>query len=84
MAESVIFNSPLLLAGYGAALFLCVFDLFKRSSGILFPLFSAILSLATSGAALLSGASLTETGTALLVFLILNLTVYGNKKGGGK
>lgn len=84
MAESVIFNSPLLLAGYGVALFLCIFDLFKHSSGILFPLLSAIVSLATSGASLLCGATLTETGTVLLLFLMLNLTVFCNKKGGGK
>ena len=35
--ESVILSSPLLLISYGIALFLCIFDLIKHSSGYVFP-----------------------------------------------
>lgn len=84
MAESVIFNSPLLLCGYGIALFLCVFDLVKRSSGWVFPLLSGLFCLVTSGFALLCGAELTEAGTVLLVFLALNLLAYCVGEGKGK
>lgn len=80
MTESVIFNSYLLLAGYGAAAFLCVFSLIKPS-GYIIPVLSAILVAATTAAALLSGAGLLEVSLVLLVFLALNLASFRGKGG---
>lgn len=77
MTESVIFNDPLLLVGYGIALILCVLGLKGKTWGYVLPTFSACVCMLTTTYALLLGASLYEVGTVLLVFLILNLSVYG-------
>ena len=76
MEESVIFNSPLLLICYGTALLLCVFEIKKRISGYVLPILSALVCLLTTAYALLKGATLYETSTIILIFLIVNLSVY--------
>lgn len=57
MTDSVLLNSPLILICYGIALFLCVFELFKRSSGYVIPIISACVSIATTAYALVAGIS---------------------------
>lgn len=79
MTESVIFNSPVLIAGYSIALFFCVFDLFKHSSGYVFPILSAVSCVATTIAALMLGAELYEVASVIMIFLALNLSVYAGK-----
>lgn len=79
MAESVIFNSPVLIAGYSIALFFCIFDLFKHSSGYIFPVISAVACVTTTVAALILGAGLYEVALVMMVFLALNLSVYWGK-----
>lgn len=82
MKESVIFNSPLLLIGYGIALLFCVFDLKKHASGMLFPALSVIIFSIVTVTGLLMGADMRETALMILLFLACNLTVYG--RGGGQ
>jgi len=83
MTESVLLNSPVLLIGYDLALFFCVFDLVKRSSGYVFPVISIVLCVITTVGAYLLGCSHQEISSVILIFLILNLTVFikkGDKK----
>ena len=72
MSESIIFNSPILLALYGIALVLVVYDLRNRSGAIL-PYLSAAIVVATSAYALILGAGLIETAAVMTAFLIVNL-----------
>ena len=72
MSESVIIHTPLLLILYGLALALNLFDLVKRT-GFLLPVLSAFIAVGASALALLYGASLYETGTVLLIFILINL-----------
>ncbi|MBQ7323294.1 MAG: hypothetical protein IJW96_01870 [Clostridia bacterium] len=83
MEESIIFNNPLLLVGYGIALIFCVWGIKERIWGYVFPILSACFCVLTTTYALLLGASLYEVGTVVLVFLLLNLSVYA-KNGEGK
>lgn len=82
MTDSLLLNSPLILICYGIALFLCVFELFKRSSGYVIPIISACVSIATTAYALVAGISATEAIIVILIFLILHLTVFSGKRGG--
>ena len=82
--ESVIFGSPLLVFLYGIAALICIFDLFKRASGYVFPLLSAVLFVGTTIYAMLLGANYEELGIVVLIFLALNLTVYSRHKGDKK
>ena len=72
MSEIVILNSPLLLLLYGLALAVNIFDLVKKTGGIL-PVLSACLVVGTSAYALLLGAGFYEVATVILAFLLLNL-----------
>jgi hypothetical protein len=74
MATSVIFSSGWLLAGYIVALLLAVFDLKKHSTGIVFPLLSLALFMASTIVSLAYKASLTEVAVLTLIFLCLSLT----------
>ncbi len=72
MSESVIFNSPILLALYGIALVLIVYDLRNRTGAVL-PYLSAAIVLGTSAYALIIGASLFETAAVICIFILINL-----------
>lgn len=79
--ESVILNSPIILIGYGLALFFCIFDIVKRSSGYVFPLISVFICLGTTIYALICGATMYEVGSVIILFLVLNLSAFkGNKR----
>ena len=80
MSESVIFNSPLLLAGYGIALLLCLFSVKGRIGGYVLPILSAFICVLTTTLALLKGAELYEAGLMIVIFLMIHLPVY--RKGG--
>ncbi len=80
MEDSIIFNDPLLLILLAVALFLSVFDIFKRSSGYVFPLISIVLTLGVLTYALLLGATMYEVATVLMVFAAVNLLSFGGKE----
>lgn len=71
--ESVILSSPLLLCLYGAALFFCIFDAVKHSSGYAFSVISAGLFVSATVCAILFSAGLLEIGSVSLLFLIIHL-----------
>lgn len=71
MSESVIFNSPLLIVGFAAALALCLFAIVKKT-GFAVTLLAAAMFVALSTYALLLGASLEEVGLAAIVFFSVN------------
>lgn len=73
MENSVILQSPALLALYAAALLLVVVHRRLALKNGILPVLSAFLAVGTTAAALLGGASLTEGATALLVFLAVHL-----------
>lgn len=75
MAESVIFQLPLAVVLYGAALFFCLFERKYHGTRGVFFLLSAGLALGASAYALVLGAGLWETAAALMVFLLLNMEV---------
>ncbi len=81
MVDSVIFNSYLLVAGYGVAALICIFEIIRPSSGYILPAVSAVIFVATTIAALLLKADLTEVILFVLVFLALNLTSFGRRGG---
>ena len=80
--ESVILSTPLLLIGFGLALFFCVFSLIHRSSGYVFPVISVLLTLASVIASVIFGAGGEEIVTVLIIFILLNFSAFG--KSGGK
>ncbi len=82
--ESIIFSTPLLLILYGVALFLSIFDLFRRASGYLFSILSALLFTGATCYALLLGASYEEAGLVTLVFLALHLAAHARSGGNRK
>lgn len=82
MIESVILTSPVLILGYGVALFLCIFDLITHSSGYVMPVFSIFLCVAMILFSLYLGASLMEICIVVLIFLLLNLLGICNNTGG--
>ncbi len=73
MAEWVVMTLPSAWIGYGAALFLCLFDRFYRATRGWFTVLSAVVALCTTGWLLLNGASLWEGAALLTVFLLLNM-----------
>lgn len=73
MSDSVILNTPILLALLGAALGLCLFDRFYRATRGWFTLASAAAAVLSCAYALILGAGMGEVVTVLLVFLCLNL-----------
>ena len=72
MADSVIFNSPLLILGFAAALALCLFSLAKKA-GFAATLFSVLIFIFTAAYALLLGAPLEEVGLVAILFFCVNL-----------
>lgn len=77
--ESILFTTPILWIGYAVALFLCVFDLLKKTSG-LFSALSLLITVCTTTYALILGASIGEASFVVLCFLLLNLLRYWGKK----
>ena len=73
--ESVILQQPLALALYGVALFLLLFDRAYRATKGIFTLISTALTAIATAYCLLAGATLWESATVLLVFLLLNMEV---------
>ena len=73
--DSVIFQSPLALFLYGAALFLNLFDRRYRTGRGYLTLAAAFLAVGATAYALVLGAGLRECVTVLLVFLLLNMEV---------
>lgn len=73
MGESTILNTPVLLLLFGAALFLCLFDKFRRDTKGWFSVLSAALTVVSAAYSLILGAGMEEVLTVLLVFLCLNL-----------
>lgn len=78
--ESVILSTPILWIGYAIALFLCLFEIFKRATGHVFSVLSLALVLGNTVYALILNASLYEVGIVILIFLAVNLIP--NLKGG--
>lgn len=79
--ESVILSTPLLWIGYGIALFLCLFEISKKSTGHVFSVISLLLVLGNTVYALILSASYYEAGIVILIFLAINLIPV--IKGGG-
>lgn len=79
--ESVIINSPVLLAGILIVILLTVFEQKTKSSGFILPIISAVLSLLVLFVAFLYGATWEEIIVLLLVFLLVNMFGY---RGGEK
>ncbi len=71
MEDSVIFNTPVLLILFGAAVVLAAAGLIKRT-GYLLPIASAAVAAAACIYSLLLGAELRE----VLVFILLLLAMY--------
>ena len=80
MAESVIFNSPLLLILYGVALAVAIFELVTKTTGYVLPLLSLAIVVGASIYALLIGASLFEIAIILMVFMLISLAGIRRKK----
>lgn len=75
MAESVIFQLPIALLLFGAALFLCLFARNYKTGGRTITLVSTALAVIASTYGLVKGASTAETAAVLTVFLLLNMGV---------
>lgn len=80
MSESVIFSSPILLALYGIALAITLFEKWKRTGAMLMWT-AAIITMTAAGLSLIMGADLVEIAAVIVVFLIVNLA--GQKEGDG-
>lgn len=75
MGTCVIPNLPVALLLYGGALFLNLFDRHYQATKGGFTVAAAFFAVAATGYSLIMGASLWETVTVLLVFLLLNMGV---------
>ena len=80
MQHSIIFTSPLLMILYGVALVITLLEKRMRTGAVL-PWMAAILVMTASGLMLILGASLMETASAIVFFLIIGLI--GQKEGNG-
>ena len=80
MQHSIIFTSPLLMILYGVALVITLLEKRMRTGAVL-PWIAAILVMTASGLMLILGASLMETASAIVLFLIISLI--GQKEGNG-
>lgn len=78
--ENIILTTPILIILYGIELFLGIISL-NRPTGMILSSISIVLCILTSGYAFLKGASIYEVCIVLLIFLIVNLTIF--TKGGG-
>ena len=79
MADSIIFNSPFILVCFCLALFFCVYDLIKHSSGYIFPLISIVIAVLTIIYSLLIGAAMQEILIMVLIFFVINMTAFVRK-----
>lgn len=77
--ESIFLTTPILWICYAIALFLCVFDLLKKTSWV-FSALSMLVTVATTVYALLLGADFLEASFVVLCFLALNLSGFWRKK----
>lgn len=84
MAESVIFNSPVLLGGFVIALVLLLFELRTESTGYILPVLSVLLSVGVTVYLVLAGGSLQELAIVLMVFIIVNIVAFKHGEGGEK
>ena len=75
MVEWVVFQSPVALLLYGAALGCSLFERATKSTKGILTLISAVLAVAATGVLILLGGSLWEAATMLLVFLLLHMGV---------
>ena len=73
--DSVIFQSPLALFLYGAALFLNLFDRHYRASNGWMTVLSAFFAVGATAYALIIGATAWECAIVLLILLLLNMEV---------
>ena len=79
MAESVVFNSPILLLGVLVVILFTIFEQRTHSSGFVLPVISMGMALMVIFFALLSGAMWEEIIVLVLTFLALNLFGYKDK-----
>ena len=80
MGESVIFNSPALLAGLLIVIVLLIFAQKTHSGGYILPIVTMVLSLGVLFLAFLYGASWEEI--ILVTLLLLAITIVNDKNGG--
>lgn len=80
MGESVIINSPVLIAGIVLVILLVIFEQKTQSSGFILPILSAVLSLLVLFVAFLYGAGWEEIIVVLSILLLVH--ILGN--GGGE
>lgn len=80
MGESVIINSPVLIAGIVLVILLVIFEQKTQNSGFILPILSAVLSLLVLFVAFLYGAGWEEIIVILSIFLLVH--ILGN--GGGE
>ena len=75
MTDWVLFQTPVVLLLYGAALACSLFERFTKSTKGVLTLVSAVLAIVATATLLLLGGSLWEAATLLLVFLLLQMGV---------
>jgi hypothetical protein len=80
MGNSVIFNSPLLLLCFFLAFLFDLFEIKKKATGYVCPLLSLLAFAGSLTYSLLLGASYKEASIMILIFLMLNMTIYLQKK----
>lgn len=76
MGSIIIFSNPLILLGYGAALLIGIYGMWKQIGGFWLPLLSVVCCVLTTTYALVKGASLYEVGLMMIVFVLVNMSVY--------
>ena len=79
MAESIILNSPILLALYGISLGLLFIVYLTKTHGPILPFASIILLVFASIYAILLGANLLEVAIALIPFFLFLLFILRRK-----
>lgn len=79
MEESVILNSPALLAGLFIVIALLIFEQKTHSGGYILPIVTTIMSLGVLFLAFLYGASWEEIILATLLFLTITIVNYKNE-----
>ena len=73
MTESVILNSPILIALYSVALVISLTGIFWRKARAFLPVLSAVIVVCASAVAVILGTALFEIVTVVLFFLAINL-----------
>lgn len=82
MQDSVIFNSPVILAGIFIILLLMLLDLRYHSGGYILPFVTTLASVLLTLYTIIAGAELQEVAILLMIFLVFN--IFGYSKGGQK